>query len=100
MLHLDSQPLATTNGSSVKNNQFVNARRHKCKCEHISCIEGQTKKQTLLAIAIVEVKNKFGQYIPCRALLDSGSQSHFFTERCAQRLRLRRTQTHTSIQGI
>jgi len=33
-------------------------------------------------------------------LLDSGSQYHFITERCVQRLRLPRTQTHTSIQGI
>jgi len=33
-------------------------------------------------------------------LLDSGSQSHFITETCVQRLRLSRTQTHTSIQGI
>jgi len=54
----------------------------------------------LLATAIVDVKNKSGQYVPCRALLDSGSPSHFITERCVQRLRLSRTQTHASIQGI
>jgi hypothetical protein len=30
----------------------------------------------------------------------SASQSHFITERCAQRLKLARTQTHASIQGI
>jgi len=49
---------------------------------------------------VVEVQNKSGQYVPCRALLDSASQSHFVTERCVQRLRLSRTQTHASIQGI
>lgn len=54
----------------------------------------------MLATAFAEVKSKSGQYVPCRALLDSASQSHFMTERCAQRLRLSRTQTHTSIQGI
>jgi hypothetical protein len=54
----------------------------------------------LLATAIVEIKNKSGQYIPCRALLDSGSQSHFITERCVQRLKLTRTQTNAFIHGI
>jgi hypothetical protein len=54
----------------------------------------------LLATAIVEVKNKAGQYVPCSALLDSASQSHFITERCVQRLRLARNRAHTSIQGI
>jgi len=48
----------------------------------------------------VEVQNKFGQYVPCRALLDSAPLSHFITERYVQRLRISRTQTHASIQGI
>jgi len=48
----------------------------------------------------VEVQNKAGQYVPCRTLLDSASQSHFISVRCVQRLRLSRTQTHASIQGI
>ena len=63
-------------------------------------MKGKPRNHILLATAIVEVRNKSGQYVPCRALLDSGSQSHFITERCAQRLRLPRTQTHTSIQDI
>ena len=63
-------------------------------------LKGKSRNHVLLATAIVEVRNKSGQYVPCRALLDSGSQSHFITERCVQRLRLPRTQTHTAIQGI
>jgi hypothetical protein len=62
--------------------------------------KGRPKNHILLATATVEVKNKSGQYVPCRALLDSASHLHFITERCVQRLRLSRTQTHTSIQGI
>jgi hypothetical protein len=62
--------------------------------------KGKPRNHILLATAIVEVKNKAGQYVPCRALLDSASQSHFITERCVQRLRLSKNQTHTSIQGI
>jgi hypothetical protein len=63
-------------------------------------LKGKPRNHILLATAIVEVKNKAGQYVPCRALLDSASQSHFITERCAKRLKLDRTQTHASYQGI
>ena len=62
--------------------------------------KGKPRNHILLATATVEVQNKCGQCLPCRALLDSGFQSHFITERCVQRLRLSRTQTHASIQGI
>jgi len=62
--------------------------------------KGKPRNQILLARAIVEVQNKSGQYVPCRALLDSASQSHFITEWCAQRLRLPRTQTHASIHSV
>jgi len=63
-------------------------------------LKDKPRNNILLATALVEVTDKFGQYVQCRALLDSGSQSHFITERCVQRLRLPRTQTHTSVQGI
>jgi len=33
-------------------------------------------------------------------MLDSASQCHFITEKCVQRLRLSKTQTRSSIQGI
>jgi len=62
--------------------------------------KGKPRNHILLATAIAEVQNKSGQYIPCRALLDDASQSHFITERCVQHLRISRTQTHVSIQGI
>jgi hypothetical protein len=48
-------------------------------------MKANTKSHVLLATAIVEVMNKAGQFIPCRALLDSGSQTHFITKKCAQR---------------
>ena len=62
--------------------------------------KGKPRNEILFATAIVEVQNKSGQYVSCRALLDSASQSHFITERCVQRLKLSRTQTHAQIQGI
>ena len=62
--------------------------------------KGKPQNQILLATAIVEFRNNSSRYIPRRALLDSALQSHFITERCVQRLRLSKTQTHSSIQGI
>jgi hypothetical protein len=54
----------------------------------------------MLATAIVHVQNSFGQYVPCRALLDSASQPHFVTERLVQRLKLSKLKKRTSIQSI
>jgi hypothetical protein len=65
-----------------------------------SSFKGKSRNHILLATAIVEIQTKAGQYIPCRALLDSASQSHFITERCAQRLGLSRTQTNASVTDI
>jgi len=62
--------------------------------------KGKPQNQTLLATAVVELRNKSGQYVPCRVLLDSASQRQFITEKCVQRLRLSKTQTRSSIQGI
>ena len=62
--------------------------------------KSKPRNDVLLATAIVEVQNKSGPYVPCRALLDSGSQSSFITDRCVQCLRLSRTQTHASVHSV
>jgi hypothetical protein len=54
----------------------------------------------LLATAIVLIQNKHGEYVPCRALLDSASQTHCVTEKLVQRLQLPRFKTRTFVQGI
>lgn len=62
--------------------------------------KGNLTNRILLATAIVEVRNKANQYIPCRVLLDSGSQMNFITERYVQILRLSKSQTPVHVQGI
>jgi hypothetical protein len=95
------QTQATNNDSSTKNNQSANTKGvTSANVNTNHTLKGKTRNQTLLATAIVDVRNKSGQYIPFRSLLDSGYQSRFITQRCVQRLKLPRTQTHTSIQGI
>jgi hypothetical protein len=70
--------------------------------EENSYVNFKVKPQNhvLLATAIVEFKDKSGNFIPCRCLLDGGSQTSFISSQCVQHLKFPKTQHHTSIQGI
>ncbi|XP_053968885.1 uncharacterized protein LOC128870303 [Anastrepha ludens] len=59
-----------------------------------------TPDRVMLATAVVNVKGSSGEYLPARALLDSGSQVNFMTEDLAQKLRIRRESTTLNIIGI
>jgi hypothetical protein len=99
LLHIDNQ--SNSDRRSTTNNPPSDAKGTSTTEVDTYCsLKGKPRKHILLATATVEFKNKSGQYVPCRVLLDSASQSHFITERCVQRLRLSRIQTHASIQGI
>jgi hypothetical protein len=58
----------------TKPEQTVNSQSGVTVC-HTS--NGKPSSQILLATAIVYVKEKYGQFVKCRALLDSSSQGHF-----------------------
>ena len=49
---------------------------------------------------IVYVRDKCGQLVKCRALLDSASQGHFVTEHLVQQLNLRKFKAQIPVQGI
>lgn len=63
-----------------------------------------TKEQkpsvVLLSTAIVKVFDAEGNVHLARALLDSGSQPNFISERLSQKLRLKRTRIYTPVSGI
>jgi len=102
MLHIDKENHTTNDkGSTTNNNHSANAKGTTTAEVNTYCsLKSKPRNHILLATAIVDIRNKSGQYVPCRALLDSGCQSHFITERCLQHLRLSRAQTHASIQGF
>jgi len=100
LLHIDRQIQSINDKGSATNGPADARGSSTAEYNTYYAFKGKPRNQILLATAIVEVQNNFGQYVACRALLDSASQSHFITERCVQRLRLSRTQTHASIQGI
>ncbi|KOB64170.1 Uncharacterized protein OBRU01_24464 [Operophtera brumata] len=54
----------------------------------------------LLSTAKIEVKDSNGQFQTMRALIDSGSQAHFITERAADLLGIERTLSSRKISGL
>lgn len=56
--------------------------------------------QVLLSTAIIMVQNHRGQRIPCRTILDNGSQINVLTRRMARRLNLEITSASLPICGI
>jgi len=102
LLHIDRQNQPNDRESTTTNNNPpANAKGNPTAEVNTYCsFKGKPRNHILLATAVVEVQNKSGQYVPCRALLESASQSHFITERCVQCLRLSRTQTHVQYRAL
>ena len=60
----------------------------------------QHQSRVLLQTAIIRVQDGFGRYQDCRALLDSGSDSTFVSERLVQKLQLKQSKVALSISGV
>ncbi|KAH8393177.1 hypothetical protein KR200_009135 [Drosophila serrata] len=54
----------------------------------------------LLPTAIIYLRNKAGEFMPCRAILDSASQLNFITSRLANQLNLNYRKSNTLGSGI
>lgn len=61
---------------------------------------GLRKRHVYLATAVINVISSCGTRIPCRVLLDSGSQLHFITTSFAHELGLKKRQMEIPISGI
>ncbi|XP_055590993.1 uncharacterized protein LOC129743074 [Uranotaenia lowii] len=60
----------------------------------------QFRSRVLLATAVVIIEDDMGNQLPARALLDSGSESNFMTQRLSQRITVSRNKVNVSILGI
>ncbi|XP_038120581.1 uncharacterized protein LOC119770210 [Culex quinquefasciatus] len=60
----------------------------------------QAASQVLLATAVLIVEDDDGNRYPARALLDSGSESNFISERLAQLMKVTREKVDISVLGI
>ncbi|GBP01323.1 hypothetical protein EVAR_66461_1 [Eumeta japonica] len=63
-------------------------------------VEVENDNNVFLATAIVMIKNNFGTFVPCRAILDSASQLNFISNRLLEQLQLKAKKSFTSISGI
>lgn len=54
----------------------------------------------LLATAVIHVMDSYGNFHPCRALLDSCSQVNILSEKTCAALKLKRTKSETDIFGV
>ncbi|XP_071579334.1 uncharacterized protein [Temnothorax nylanderi] len=64
---------------------------------HATRLSGQ---HVLLSTAIIHVQDSKGNILPCRAILDAGSQSNFVTSELVERLGLKRFPTSVPISGV
>ncbi|XP_076299591.1 uncharacterized protein LOC143218344 [Lasioglossum baleicum] len=68
--------------------------------ENVSALTASVGFEMLLSTAVVNLVDRQGRSLPCRVLLDSGSQSHFLTERIAGQLGLPRDRINLPVIGI
>lgn len=54
----------------------------------------------VLGTALIRICDKYGQWVPVRALIDSGSQISAITQSCVSRLGLPRRQNNISVTGL
>ena len=66
----------------------------------LSCHEKMSAANVLLATAMVLVNDQCGTYVPCRAILDSGSQLNLVTSQFINRLGLKCNRAFSTVSGI
>lgn len=84
---------STSEQASVHVSQSENATQALTSCS-------QTPLDVLLATALVKIRDIWGNYQTLRAIIDTGSQTSFITEKCTNRLGLPKNKSSSEIQGI
>ncbi|XP_029171330.1 uncharacterized protein LOC114940747 [Nylanderia fulva] len=66
----------------------------------VSALTSSISTTVLLATAVIRVFGESGRSLTVRALLDSGSEASFISERVAQQLRLPRRRVNVTVSGL
>lgn len=101
LLHID-KPQPTTNSQNNHDKEPPKkepiTKQSETQSNQAFVTAGQN--HVFLLTAIVNIQSQSGEWIPCRALLDSGSQSSFITESLAQNLGISRQKIDVLVHGI
>lgn len=102
LLHLTSattaaQPRTSTQASPVTPS---NTQQASTSANTLTVSNTIFTEHVFLATAVIKVLDQHGNPTKCRALLDSGSQVNFLTDRMAKKLGLKRQHTKTVLKGI
>lgn len=87
-----------TSANSIGNLESVNRSTSVTAATH--SFSSSNEFQVLLSTALIWVYDKCNSGHLCRALLDSGSQSNFITERLGKRLQLKMEPINIAVAGI
>jgi len=99
--HITSdKPMVTKKASGEQEVQTVSTEVANNVVVHHGTTQSTTTSTTLLATALIHIHGTNGQKEMCRALLDSGSQSHFISSALAKRLHFKRQKHNVIIDGI
>jgi hypothetical protein len=92
LLPCESKPAQKNNRNDCNNEcqpQLIRTEQNNSNQSGITVChtsKGRPSSHILLVTAIVYVRDKYGQLVKCRTLLDSASQGRFVTERLVQQL--------------
>ncbi|XP_029176359.1 uncharacterized protein LOC114944555 [Nylanderia fulva] len=73
---------------------------HQADATAVAALASTTNNTVLLATAMIKLISHSGRTVKVRALLDSGSEASFVSERVAQQLQLRRRRVNVTVSGL
>ncbi|XP_076394279.1 uncharacterized protein LOC143265522 [Megachile rotundata] len=95
--HTHTAPSTSKQNTSNVNAHTITDTQETLTAQTVITLEN---KVTMLATATVHIKDHDGIKHDCRVLLDSGSQSHFISEKLANKLQLNRDKINVRVSGI
>ncbi|XP_071652694.1 uncharacterized protein [Temnothorax longispinosus] len=97
LLHMESTPQAKETETKYTDVVASVQSASLTSVNHVTRLSGQ---HVLLSTAIIHVQDNKGSILPCRAILDAGSQANFVTSELVEKLRLKRHPTSVPISGV
>lgn len=98
--HVHTEQFAPNTTVQTPTSQVTDSHSYNSSLQRDMPIHTQSVKIVLLPTILVSVRDEVGIMQPCRALLDTGSQSSFITDECVQRLGLSRSNARIAITGL